>query len=89
VRTVAVLYWVKQSGGQWTCGAGITKGPLLRPVSKAGKVGKTALGDWSVVESCAKEVGIKDFGPIAAGTFSQTRFQVRLSAARNADSIAL
>ena len=66
VRTVAVPYWVKQSVNQWTTAAGITKGPLLRPVSKSGKLGETALGDWSVwsaVERCAKEIGIKEFGP--------------------------
>jgi site-specific recombinase XerD len=66
-RTVAVPYWVKQSVGQWTAAAGITEGPLLRPVSKAGKkVGETGLGAWSVwsvVERCAKEIGIQDFGP--------------------------
>ena len=65
-RTVAVPYWVKQSVEQWTTAAGITEGPLLRPVSKSGKVAKTSLGDWSVwsvVERCAKEIGVKDFGP--------------------------
>lgn len=66
VRTVAVPYWVKQSVEQWTSAAGITKGPLLRSVSKSGKLGETALGDWSVwsvVESCAREIGVEDFGP--------------------------
>lgn len=29
----------------------------FRSVSKSGKLGETALGDWSVVESCAKEEG--------------------------------
>jgi integrase len=66
-RTVAVPYWVKQSVGYWTAAAGISEGPLLRPVSKAGKkVGETGLGAWSVwsvVERCAKEIGVKDFGP--------------------------
>lgn len=63
---MAVLYWVKQSVEQWTTAAGVTKGPVLRSVSKTGKLGETALGDWSVrsmVERCAKEIGIKDFGP--------------------------
>ena len=66
VRTVTVPYWVKQSVEQWTTAAGITKGPLLLSVSKSGKLGETALGDWSVwsvVESCAREIGVKDFGP--------------------------
>jgi integrase len=42
------------------------KDKYVRSVSKSGKLGETALGDWSVssvVESCAKEVGVKDFGP--------------------------
>jgi integrase/recombinase XerD len=48
IRTVAVPCWVKQSVGQWTAAAGITEGPLLRPVSKSGKVGEAGLGAWSV-----------------------------------------
>jgi integrase len=65
VRTVAVPFWVKQSIDRWAQAAGITDGPLLRPVSKSGKLSKLALGDrsiWSVVERCAKEIGIQNFG---------------------------
>jgi integrase len=65
VRTVAIPFWVKQSIDRWTAGAGITGGPLLRPVSKSGKLSELALGDrsiWSVVERSAKEIGIKNFG---------------------------
>lgn len=65
VRTVAIPFWVKQSIDRWTQAAGITEGPLLRPVSKSGKVSKTALGDWSVwsvVERCAREIGLQNFG---------------------------
>jgi integrase len=65
-RTVAVPFWVKESVAAWTAAAGIKEGPLLRPISKSGKIGETALGDWSVwavVEKCASEIGIKDFGP--------------------------
>lgn len=61
-RTVAIPFWVKQSIDRWTQAAGITEGPLLRPVSKSGKVSKTALGDWSVVERCAREIGLQNFG---------------------------
>jgi site-specific recombinase XerD len=65
VRTVAVPYWVRQSVNQWIAAAGITKGPPLRPNSKWGEVGETGVGDWSVwsvIERCAKEIGIKEFG---------------------------
>ena len=40
-------------------------GPLLRPVSKSGKLSESGLGDrsiWSVVERSAKEIGVKNFG---------------------------
>jgi integrase len=65
-RTVAVPFWVKKSVEEWTAAAGIKEGPLLRPISKSGKMGERGLGDWSVwavVEKCAQAIGIKDFGP--------------------------
>ena len=65
VRTVAIPFWVKQSIDRWTAAAEIQDGPLLRPVSKSGKPGQTALGDWSVwsvVARSAQEIGIQNFG---------------------------
>jgi integrase len=65
VRTVTIPFWVKQSIDRWTQAAAISEGPLLRPVSKSGKISKLALGDWSVwsvVERCAREIGIENFG---------------------------
>ena len=65
VRTVAIPFWVKQSIDRWTAAAEIQDGPLLRPVSKSGKPGKVALGDWSVwsvVARSAQEIGIQNFG---------------------------
>ena len=44
VRTVAIPFWVKQSIDRWTGAADIKDGPLLRPVSKSGKLSKLALG---------------------------------------------
>jgi integrase len=65
VRTVAIPLWVKQSIDAWLVAAKIEKGHLLRPLSKSGKVIGDELGDWaiwSVVEQCAKEIGIEHFG---------------------------
>ena len=65
VRTVAMPVWVKQAIDAWTTAANITKGRLLRPVNKGGKVVGEALADWSiwsVVENSAKEIGIEHFG---------------------------
>ena len=45
--------------------AGIEKGRLLRPVSKAGKIVGDELSDWavwSVVEQSSKQIGIEHFG---------------------------
>lgn len=65
LRTVAVPVWVKQAIDAWTTAAGITKGRILRPVNKGGKVVGEALTDWSiwnVVENSAKEIGIEHLG---------------------------
>ena len=64
IRTVAVPVWVKHGINAWQAAAGIEDGPLLRSISKGGKVGKS-LSDWavwSVVEQSAKQIGIERFG---------------------------
>ena len=65
VRTVAIPVWVKQGINAWMIAAKIEDGRLLRPISKCGKLIGDELGDWaiwSVVEQCAKEIGIEHFG---------------------------
>jgi integrase len=65
VRTVAIPVWVKNAINTWQTAAKIEDGRLLRPLSKAGKLIGDELGDgaiWSVVEQCAKEIGIEHFG---------------------------
>ena len=64
VRTVAVPVWVKQGVNAWMSAGGIEDGPLLRSISKGGKIGKS-LSDWaiwSVVEQSARQIGIERFG---------------------------
>jgi len=64
VRTVAIPVWVKKGIDAWQAAGSIDKGPLLRSVSKGGKVGES-LSDWaiwSVVTEAAKEIGIEHFG---------------------------
>jgi len=64
VRTVAVPVWVKQGVNAWMSAAGIEDGPLLRSITKGGKLGKS-LSDWavwSVVEQSARQIGIERFG---------------------------
>ena len=65
IRTVAVPLWVKQGINAWMIAGKIEDGRLLRPLSKSGKLTGDELGDWaiwSVVEQCAKEIGIEHFG---------------------------
>jgi integrase len=64
VRTVAIPVWVKQGINAWMAAAGVEDGRLLRAVSKGGKVKDSMSGwaVWSVVEQCAKQIGIERFG---------------------------
>ena len=64
VRTVAIPVWVRQGIHAWQAEARLEAGPLLRSLSKGGKVGKS-LSDWaiwSVVEQSAQQIGIARFG---------------------------
>ena len=57
--------WVKQGTDTWLIAAGIESGPLLRRVTKSGKVGGFELGAWAVwavVEQAARQIGIEQFG---------------------------
>jgi hypothetical protein len=49
--------------------AGVEDGRLLRAISKGGKVKERMSGwsVWSVVEQCAKEIGIDDSEPMTCG----------------------
>jgi integrase len=38
IRTIPVPQWVKDAVDNWTVGAGITAGPLLRSIKKAGRI---------------------------------------------------
>ena len=64
IRTVAVPVWVKNGIEAWTAAAKIEKGPLLRSLTKGGKVGES-LSDWAiwaVVTESARQIGIERFG---------------------------
>lgn len=64
VRTVAVPLWVKHGINAWQAAGKVEGGPLLRSISKGGKVGES-LSDWAiwaVVTEAAKQIGIENFG---------------------------
>jgi hypothetical protein len=60
IRTVAAPIWVKQGIEARTATVEISKGRLLRSVSKTGKVNRDCLSDWavwSVVEQSSRQIG--------------------------------
>ena len=53
VRTVPMPSWAKAALDGWAAAAGIDSGPVLRRVSKAGRVGPGPLGAQSIFETVA------------------------------------
>ena len=61
IRTIPVPQWVKEAVDSWTVGAGITSGPLLRSINKAGRIGGHGFTPeviWAIVKANAKSCGL-------------------------------
>src|ERR1700727_2338109 len=66
IRTIPVPPWVKEAVDSWTVGAGITSGPLLRSINKAGRIwgdGFTPKVIWAIVKANAKSCGVPSVAP--------------------------
>jgi integrase len=66
IRTIPVPQWVKEGVDNWTVGAGITSGPLLRSINKAGRIwghGFTPKVIWAIVKANAKSCGLPSVAP--------------------------
>ena len=66
IRTIPVPAWVKQSVDNWSFGAGINAGPLLRSINKAGRIsgdGFTPKVIWAIVKANAKSCGLATIAP--------------------------
>jgi integrase len=66
IRTIPVPQWVKDAVDNWTVGAGITAGPLLRSINKAGRIwghGFTPKVIWAIVKANAKCCGLPSVAP--------------------------
>ena len=66
IRTIPVPQWVKAAVDSWTVGAGITSGPLLRSINKAGRIwghGFTPKVIWAIVKATAKSCGLPPVAP--------------------------
>ena len=66
IRTIPVPQWVKEAVDSWTVDAGITSGPLLRSINKAGRIwghGFTPKVIWAIVKANAKSCGLPSVAP--------------------------
>jgi integrase len=66
IRTIPVPQWVKEAVDSWTVDAGITSGPLLRSINKAGRIwghGFTPKVIWAIVKANAKRCGLPSVAP--------------------------
>jgi integrase len=66
IRTIPVPQWVKEGVDNWTVGDGITSGPLLRSINKAGRIwghGFTLKLIWAIVKANAKSCGLPSVAP--------------------------
>jgi integrase len=63
---IPVPQWVKDAVDNWTVSAGITAGPLLRSINKAGRIwghGFTPKVIWAIVKANAKCCGLPSVAP--------------------------
>jgi integrase len=59
VRTVPVPTWVKAAVDNWVTAAGVTTGPIFRPIDKAQRMGKSGFSPkviWGVVRPDVRNV---------------------------------
>jgi len=66
VRTAPVPAWVYQALAEWLEAAGVESGPVLRAVSKGGRVRRQGLSEkaiWWVVEEHARAAGLGKLAP--------------------------
>jgi integrase len=66
IRTIPVPDWVKTAVDAWILSAGISSGPLLRSINKAGRIwgnGFTPKVIWAVVKRDAKTCGLPSVAP--------------------------
>lgn len=66
VRTVPVPAWVKAAVANWMTAAGVTTGPIFRPINKAQRVGNHGFSPkviWGVVKAGCSKCGLENVAP--------------------------
>ena len=66
MRTVPVATWVKAAVDNWMTAAGITMGPIFRPINKAQRIGNSGLSPkviWGVVKVGCSKCALENVAP--------------------------
>ncbi len=66
VRTVPVPTWVKAAVDNWMTAAGVTMGPIFRPINKAQRIGNSGFSSkviWGVVKAGCSKCGLENVAP--------------------------
>jgi site-specific recombinase XerD len=66
VRTVPVPSWVKAAVDDWVTAAGVTMGPIFRPINKAHRIGSSGFSPkviWGVVKAGCSKCGLDNVAP--------------------------
>jgi integrase len=66
VRTIPMPTWVKGAVDAWTSAAGLSEGPVLRPVNRGDQVQGAGLSEkvvWQLLQQYAASVGVPGIAP--------------------------
>jgi site-specific recombinase XerD len=66
VRTVPVPTWVKGAVDNWMTAAGVTMGPIFRPINKAQRIGNSGFSPkviWGVVKAGCSKCALENVAP--------------------------
>ena len=72
VRTVPMPSWAFAAMDEWAAAAGITSGPVLRPVTKAGLVGEGSISSQAVFETVIRYASHAGLGKVTPHDLRRT-----------------
>jgi site-specific recombinase XerD len=76
VRTIPMPTWVKGAIDAWTSAAGLSEGPVLRPVSRGGQVQGVCMSEkvvWQLLQQYAAAAGVPGIAPHDLRSYAERR----------------